>query len=450
MWQFKGDDMGQTYGQPLIVQARYQWPPGQPASLRAMAILPGGKGAQSATGPGCNTTSTKSFRVPGGSDALYTTRVDPNKLDGEMRHRAEVPCWARSGRALYFVDVETGKLIKKIVDDGTGGLVFPSPVVGSPTAYQDSVGTIATEGFVLDADGVLWRIDLTSSDQRKDDPLNGWTVRPFHDLFWDMGPYEGETTYERPILSLDNKHQLVVIVGTGDTDNFEKPKVSNRVASITQVVKNPTNSTTEVMGALNWELRVDNKTNGADFVESELVTGTMALFAQQLFLASFISVGTSTNPCSVGLGRLWSVHYTDRHTAQNTTNISSVITFGPKRIPVTGAASNPNETDPSRADLGIFNIPRDSAEPNLLVLGLGSTQRITCDPTETVPGNYYQPGNTVANIRQQTPPSIWIVGQASSDNKGRVRAGSKLGTLEVQVNRPLEFSKVSSWAGSIE
>jgi type IV pilus assembly protein PilY1 len=456
MWQFWDLDMGETYGQAEIVQARYSWPPGQPASLRAMAILPGGKGEKGNSGPGCSSTtfSANSMRSRDGTASRFATKSDKDLKAAEILHRAEVQCWGSKGRALYFVDVETGKLIKKIYDDDntlSNGIMFPSPVIGSPTAYQDAVGTTATEGFVIDADGVLWRIDLTSTDPRKDDALTGWTVRPFHDLFWDLGPTEGETSYERPILSLDELHQLVVIVGTGDTDNFEKTTVMNRVVSLTELVKSPTPvSPSDYVAGLNWELRADDRTDGtAGFVRSELVTGTMSLFAEQLFLASFISVGTSTDPCSSGLGRLWSVHFNQRDPARVNSTYGSassgaVRTFGPMRIAVT----QPDGT--ASADLGLFNIPRAAAEPNLLVLGLGSTQRITCDATGDNIGNYYSPNSSLVSIKQQTQPSIWIVAQASSDNRARNRAGSRLGTLEVQMNRPLEFSQVSSWAGSIE
>jgi hypothetical protein len=59
------------------------------------------------------------------------------------------------------------------------------------------------------------------------------------------------------------------------------------------------------------------------------------------------------------------------------------------------------------------------------------------------------------SIKQTKTPSIWIVAQASDanskdDNSERKRSGSALGTLEVKLDRPLEFSQVSSWAGSIE
>ena len=92
---------------------------------------------------------------------------DDKTLQKSVLHRGFVECWERSGRALYFVDVETGKLIKKVFDDDSdtsNGIFFPSPIVGTPTAYQNSIGTIATKGFVMDANGVLWRIDMSSTD----------------------------------------------------------------------------------------------------------------------------------------------------------------------------------------------------------------------------------------------------------------------------------------------
>ena len=451
MWQFTDADMGETYGQPEIVQAMYEWPAGQPASLRAMAILPGGKGKKG-PGPGCTGLTASSMRIPSTPSTRFATLPDP---DGSLTtqglsHRGDVPCWERIGRALYFVDIETGELIKKIFDsdsDLSNGTIFPSPLTGTPTAYQDAVGTIATEGYVMDADGVLWRIDISAKDPRPSEALSGWTVRPFHDLFWDMGPNQGETTYERPILSLDSKHRLVVIVGTGDTDNFEKPTVQNRIVSLTELTTTATPSQpSDYIAALNWEHVVHGTDGIKGFVNSELVTGTMALFDSQLFAASFMSVGDTTDPCARGLGRLWSFHFRDRD--PNAVNplqgsASSTRTYGPKRIAVVSS-----DTSGNNADLGLFNIPRSAAESNLLVQGLGTTQRISCEAVGTNLSNYFSPA--LVPIQQQSQPSIYIVAQASSDNKNRTRAGSQLGTLEVKLNRPLSLSQVSSWAGSIE
>jgi type IV pilus assembly protein PilY1 len=447
LWQFTDQEMGLTYGQPIMVQAYYEWPAGTPATLRAMAILPGGLGVkEDPGGPGCSNHATSSMRVVGSQGTKFTTKADIESTQ-PLTHRGDVQCWSRKGRALYFVDVETGKLIKRIFDndgDPTNGLVLPSPISGSPTAYQDAVGTVANQGFVVDADGVLWRIDISSTDPRPNEPYAGWTMRPFHDIFWDANPDEGETTYERPILSLDAQGRLVVIVGTGDTDNFDKPTAKNRVVSLTQIplTATPTGAD-DYTAAMNWELRVD-KTKSNSFVPSELVTGSMALFESQLFLASFISVANTSNACDYGRGRLWSVHFTERDTTdENVDTLSTVHTFGPKRLRVVDTSIN-------AADSGanLFNIDVATAEPNLLVQGLGTTQRATCQPAPASLNTYFSP--TLVSLKQEQTPAIYIVAQASSNNDSRKRAGSVLGSLEMKVNRIPTFSRIMSWAGSID
>jgi type IV pilus assembly protein PilY1 len=445
LWQFTDDDMGKTYGQAEIVQAVYEWPAGATPGIRAMAILPGGVGDKG-DGPGCDTSAhtAPSLKVIGTQDTAFQTFA--TNVDGAtmLDHRKKVQCWKQTGRALYFVDVETGQLIKKIFDESSLGAatVFSSPVVGSPTAYQDTVGTVATEGFVIDADGVLWRIDLTDTNPRKDEAFAGWTVRPFHDLFWDnkTDVSASETSYERPILSLDEKRRLVIIAGTGDSDNFDKPNVNNRLVSLTEMpLKATPIGPDDYQAAVNWEQR-DRTSDG--FVKSELVTGTMALFEGQLYVASFISVVDNNNACDAGRGRLWAFSY---NLPDLTRPNGSLGTFAPLWLTKpTGSATNTADSG-----AGLFNVDVAHAEPNLLVQGLGATQRLTCQSTSQSLSNYFAQAG-LSDIRQTKPPSVWIVAQASSNNVDRNRAGSTLGSLEVQVNRPLTFSRVISWAGSID
>lgn len=450
MWQFTDGDMGQTYGQPAIVQAYYEWPAGQPAKYRAMAILPGGKG-EAGVGPGCRADGkTSAFTVPG-TTTLYKTLPDPDVTTGTpISHRAEVQCWKKTGRALYFVDVETGKLIKKIFDDDTDltRITLPSPITGSPVAYQDAVGTVATEAFVIDADGVIWRIDISGKDPMSSlEPTKGWTMRPFHDTFWDK-PNVSETSYERPILSLDENRRLLILLGTGDTDQFDKTNADNRVVSLTEITTtNEPASPEHYVAAMNWEMGT-NSTDG--FVASELVTGTMSLFERQLYFASFISVANVSSPCERGRGRLWSVDYRRRDSSRPNTSLTSgsTRTYEPVRLSVVDASSSGNLAN---SGANRFNVSVSGAEENLLIQGLGTTQRATCQgPTTDTLNSYYQPSVRLANITQQQTPSIWIVAQASSSDDSRKRAGSMLGSIELQVQRPPALSKVMSWAASTE
>jgi hypothetical protein len=146
---------------------------------------------------------------------------------------------------------------------------------------------------------------------------------------------------------------------------------------------------------------------------------------------------------------MWAVHFRNRdpllkNTEYGSGNKDAIFTYGPTRLTVAST-----DTSGQNADLGLFNVPKLRAEPNLLIQGLGSTQRITCDVTDELISNYFGQGVTKP-MKQTTQPSIWLVAQASSGNSARVRAGSRLGSVQVQLNRPVEFSQVSSWAGSIE
>jgi type IV pilus assembly protein PilY1 len=456
LWQFAEPEMGFTYGQPEIVQATFKWAPNDTdtptVQTRAVAILPGGVGVKKSVTslptnlPGCVLNLTASMKKSGGGN-FQSWMEDDNAAAREVDHRPGTQCWESQGRVLYFVDVETGITIKKVYDDDkpanlSNGIYFPSPIVGTPTAYQDAVGTIADRGYVLDADGLMWRIDMSSQDVDKDKPSKGWTLRPFHDLAFDMKPAGAyETTYERPILTVDDKRRVVVLVGTGDTDNFEKPTASNRIVSLTEVShKDPPTDPEDWQALLNWELRNEG-TSGNGLVPSELVTGSMALFEGQLFAATFISNVGSGDACEYGRGRLWSLNYNKRDPGEANPAGDRVDakTFGPTLIKVTSDTSLDSDDE-------LFNIAVSKAKPNLLIQGVGTTQRNTCVPPDPDPLNsYFSP--KLANIQQTEPPAIWVVAQAS---KGSQRASSQLGSVQAKINRPITFSRVTSWATSVD
>lgn len=453
LWQFTDDDMGLTYGQPEIVQATFKWAVRDSdtptVQTRAVAILSGGVGKKKSSStpvggsPGCLLNVIPAMRKSG---SLYKSW---NLEDGssEVDHRLATQCWETQGRALYFVDIETGVLIKKVFDDDfpantSNGIFFPSPIVGTPTAYQDAVGTIADRGYVMDADGVMWRIDMTSQDVQKDKASKGWTLRPFHDLFFDKNELSpDETTYERPILTVDDKRRVVVLIGTGDTDNFEKPGADNKIVSLTEVShKDPPTDPDDYQASINWELRNEG-TSGNGLVPTELVTGSMALFEGQLFAATFISNIGSGDACNYGRGRLWSLSYNQRDPADPNPvgETKDGKTFPPLRIAVTSDVAIDSDDE-------LFNITASNAKPNLLIQGVGTTQRNVCVPPDPDPLNsYFSP--KLANIRQTDPPAIWVVAQAS---KGSQRASSQLGSIQAKVARPITFSRVTSWATSVD
>ena len=184
--------MGLTFAQPAIAQARFVVDVAGSSVPKngAVAILPGGVGTMGisgASGDCSNGVTNPSMRNSSGRPFQSLAPQDDGTGNiNAFDHRFDVRCWKDSGRALYFVDVETGLLIKKIykTSGSTGSYIFPSPIISTPSIFQSDIGTLASRAFVTDADGVIWRIDLSANDQDATHPMAGWTARPFHDIFW--------------------------------------------------------------------------------------------------------------------------------------------------------------------------------------------------------------------------------------------------------------------------
>jgi hypothetical protein len=113
--------------------------------------------------------------------------------------------------------------------------------------------------------------------------------------------------------------------------------------------------------------------------------------------------------------------------------------FSPLRVPVSADVASDSDDE-------LFNISVARAQPNLLIQGLGTTQRNSCTPPDPDPlSSYFAP--KLANIQSNEAPAIWVVAQAS---KGAQRASSALGSVQTKVNRPITFSRVTSWATSVD
>jgi type IV pilus assembly protein PilY1 len=458
LWQFNdvvGTEsvMGKTFAQVGVGQATFK---DQDGNLKngAVAIIPGGVGELGPSGVGgecSNGVTNQAARNGTGSGAQVFKSLAPQS-DGssqDILHRGDVRCWKDVGRALYFVDIETGKLIKKIHRDSSGKLVFPSPLVSTPAVFSGDIGARASRAFVVDADGVIWRIDLTSDDQdntivyssdKSGDPDNGWVAKPFHDIFWDMSPYDGELTYEAPILSVDADGNVIVIVGTGDNNNFVKPTIKNRVVSLTEKPTQPVvNGPIVYRASVNWEKRVKPEHG---FVDSELVTGTMSLFEGQLFFGTFIAV-TGADACDLGKGRIHAVDYLLPD--QTDTNGSNPETYGPKVIPADELAYTTEGEQ-------VINIEAEDAVSNFMLMGLSLTERPTCSVIDEASFDVY--GGKLPGVTSLAQPALYLVAQASGSTGAnsliQKQVGSKLGSVQLQLNKTAGTSKVTSWATSLD
>ena len=353
-----------------------------------MAILPGGSWSTT----GCSGATNSPFPSP-----VTGTRTDtlarfnaspndgsnPNNPGGTLNHLspASVPlnCWGTSttqstsqmrGNSLTIVRLDTGEVLAHFTGQNYTGApsttvgstiaggtittsyynVFPnqpfvSPLTGVPAAYPNGTGDVADRIYVGDADGVLWRIDVS-------DPIpKNWVV----EASWDAYLLGQDTSALRdivqlpPVISRDNLGNTTILYATGnqsDQNAFTAQSTSTRVWSLTE-----TSGQTPIPFPVsqNWWL---NSTSQGDPFYGQRLTGPITLFNSVAYFATFLPQ-SSTNPCDFGyrinLGRGLRP---DRTRAKSRTRCRNYF-------PV---AQAPRSRSPRRALPGLSSLERPSSK----------------------------------------------------------------------------------------
>lgn len=328
LWQFVvPGEMGNSIGRVGMGQALFEL--GGQLQERAIAVIPGGEGELDPVLAAANPSGCTMVTQPPVSDPLTASP------------RTRARCWtATKGRHLYVVDVATGDVIREFDEN-----LFNSPLTGSVALYTGDTGTIATRGFVTDADGVIWRLDMSSVD-----PAN-WEVTPFHDIFWDMPGTYAQPASEPPVISTDNQGRIVVVQATGNVDQLTGT-AENRVVSLREDITFSTSgSITNRVTTINWQQRLQN---------GEQVTGALELFDGRVYFATFTPNADPTNFCEYGESRIWGLHFADNDGTGDTSSPAGPV--GVLVDPVTGTADAKYQ-DPLE---------------NQIFMGVGITQTLDC------------------------------------------------------------------------
>jgi type IV pilus assembly protein PilY1 len=258
--------------------------------------------------------------VPGGScDRIVTS--DDLAHDTSTGYRAKVRQWAEKcstsasalsnansavpGRGVTIVRLDTGEIVRhfgrrddvpaKIWSAGkVNATPFDSPMVGTPVVYPQTTGAIAQKIFIGDADGTLWRIDVTSTNPAS------WKATLFADLIPSTESADKSQPIQvTPILSLEPGGSLVINAATGDQESvIYRSGEKNYVWSILE--KRPTSSAGP-RAQTNWRETLN---------DGERVTGPMTVFDRTLYFASFAPNVPAATACeNAGVARLWGLNY---------------------------------------------------------------------------------------------------------------------------------------------
>lgn len=411
LWQLSKDDtgadlFGEFSGNPAITSVVLQ--DGGGVREVAVAILPGGSGELAST----------SCAAPSREDTNFT------HIDSGFPPRANVNCWNPGpARSLTVVKLETGEVIRSfrgdVALDGPASLdttritdvAFDAPMVGTPVPYPFNTGQVSNRAYVGDADGTLWRLDMSNPDATQ------WRVDIAFDAYIDGvdDPKDGQPIATTPTLSVDEQGNAVILFSTGDQESFDSTALKGRVYSLTELPV-PAGGRPFTID-VNWVLSQAN----SDFQPGEKVTGPISLFDGVAFFSTFTPPPAGES-CDLGTGRVWGVDYRQPDTAL----------IGPPPLP---RFPDTPSTFKYFEDLGT----------NVTPFGIAVTAEPPCLETSTTNDDF------VGQRRQVTtsiPPTYKLRFQTGTT--GTQETGSVTNVGEVLLPTPRTQTYIDSWASVVE
>lgn len=297
---------GKESGNPVITTLNVD-PDGGGARQIGVVILPGGiDGAPSSGPPGqCRRA------VFGGGPTAFP--IDADASDPGRKPRQFVRQWGTGGanpcrdapvpgRSVTIVRADTGAIIRHFgrIDQDTPQRLrnrtidapFDSPIIGTPAIYPNQTGIATQKAYVGDADGTLWRLDLSSSNPAQ------WRVQLFQDLvsvdhIGAPGAAQSQPIQVPPLVTLDPFGNTVVIATTGDQENivFPAPPAPDRNYLFSVQETRSSSATALGVGSIRWF---------RTFTGGQRVTGPMTVFDRTLYFSTYTPIIPNSASCDVG------------------------------------------------------------------------------------------------------------------------------------------------------
>lgn len=425
-----------------------------------VAIMPGG--ATNARETTCHHHDVTTSPINTSYSNVSTTDTsNPHLLSGVPTTAPILQCWKKtkdssqsSANSLVVARLDTGEVLGFFIgddysgapkygdggDDGHGGdnhddkhnhfhnvfdAPFQSPLTGVPVVYPGQTGEVSDRVYVGDADGLLWRLDMS------DPNLSNWKVT----LAWDAyigdntTPTSGTSLRESigvvPIVSRDPIGNPVILVATGDQDQFNAQPTTNHVWSLTE------NPLTKKISP-NWHIKMPK--GGAR------VTGPMALFNGGLYFATYLP--QTMNVCSDGYGSVWAVDFLRRGVSSGSPNTPAGMT------PVTTDWPLPlfPTLTPGAYDYGANGAART------VIMGVAAAETPTCDSTTITPDPYFGSHTALSGVSGSSYQITWQTGAGNglSTTNTAVKNGNVNGVQYIQAPSPGTGTRIDSWASIVD
>lgn len=412
LWQLSKDQngvplFGDTTSTPAIATITLK-DSGNDVKEVAVAILPGGT----------------SGALPGACATEYATATNPNNnqpislmTDGAFHERPQVRCWKPGGgRSLTIVRLDNGEVLMSFrgsAGDGPPNLLtqtpvraqvvkMASPITGVPVAYPGQTGQVANRLYVGDADGVIWRVDLSGTDPTK------WTMS----IAWDSYSLSsdtglmGQVIQTAPVISTNPLGDTVLLFSTGDQEQLTASTITTRAWSITEKRNAVVNS---FQTKSNWYF---------DFPNGERVTGPMGIFDSVAYFSTFSANPPGSPVCSFGVSKIWALDYQ------------------------TAAARFPNGNSPPKQ--------YETAE-NTIIAGVAVTKTPSCDTVSNSSDPYLGSHSYVSSADAGVYQLVWQKGPgAGITSNNAVKTDTFTGIQSMNLQTPRQSTRIDSWATIIE
>ncbi len=387
-----------------------------------VAILPGGSDGAAVGGPCAR------YGAPGNDFAPTNT----------FARRDKVRCWSAGtdpvpGRSLTIVRLDTGEVLRvfgrkadlpqALIDAQRVGLVetpLDSPMTGVPVVYPATTGSVAQKVFIGDADGTIWKFDLTDTDPQK------WTGGLYIDAYnqdvdksatsWN----DGQPIQVAPVVAVDRIGSVVVTFATGDQETYT-PTGTNFVYSTTETADTQSNI---LRSKVNWYL---------PFTDGERVSGPMTIFDSTFYFTTY-AAASNAGVCQGGTAKMWGRDYELPKDSQDLSQ------GGVPRL-------QPPQNPPPQPPDYIVPATYDTSLAGKVIPGVSINVTPACADTSATGTDAYTGGvHTLANY--VTPGNYSLVAQVGGKNAGN--NGASNATFSVSLPAPRTVSVVDSWAAVVE
>ena len=415
-------------------------------------------------GDGIGDTEIGVAILPGGSDVPKPkfmaacdriTRTHPiQPIESRFSFRLNVRCWSPDvasnldttpglnakpvgGRSVSIVRLDTGEILrtfmrkadvhpnlfasawytKRVIDTP-----LDSPMTGQPVVYPSDVGAVAQKAFIGDADGTLWRRDLSSPNP------DLWKLQLFIDTYGNerIAGSNAQYTYSQPIIvqpvvaPMDDGN-LMVGVSTGEQESILA------TSGVSHYVYALRDDAAAGRARVSWFKRMPD----SGVSTGERVTGPMAVFDKTFYFATF-NPSSALVACddTTSLGYLWGHDYVTPYNSAD---------------PAAGGV--PKLQDPQTSGLYPTKIPIDrfgaSTLKGKMIPGVALTLSPTCACFSASPDAY---GRTMGTETFRSASPYVLKAQVA----GATAASKTTQSVQVSLATPSRRARVDAWASVVE